>query len=52
MVFGCAAVYCAIFATGFWLYGQTAYASALTLIAAISVLLLFNIGGKTGAESD
>ena len=51
MVFGCSAVYCAIFATGFWLYGQTLQAVLFTLIAAGSVLILFNISAKKHGAS-
>ena len=43
MVLGCAMVYCALFATGCWLYGQVAPALVLSVVAAGSVVLLFRL---------
>jgi len=46
MVLGCALVYCALFATGLWLYGQTAPAIILSVVALVSALLLFRLWGR------
>ncbi len=43
MVLGCAAVYCTLFSTGFWLYGQTMPAAVLTMVALGSVAGLFKL---------
>jgi SSS family solute:Na+ symporter len=40
MVLGCFAVYSALFATGYWIYGRHTPASFLTLIAVVSTYLL------------
>ena len=47
MVLGCAAVYGALFATGFWLYGNTGPAIILTTTAVVSVILLLKIWKKS-----
>jgi Na+/proline symporter len=39
-VLGCVAIYCALFATGYWLYGHTISASILTAVAVLSTLML------------
>ncbi|MEE9368894.1 MAG: sodium:solute symporter family protein [Pontiella sp.] len=47
MVLGCALVYSALFATGFWLYGQTMPAVVLSIVAVASAIMLFKLwGGK------
>jgi SSS family solute:Na+ symporter len=43
MVLGCALVYSALFATGFWLYGQTGPAAILTTVAVVSAIALFKL---------
>ncbi len=40
MLIGCAAVYCALIATGYWIYGNWLPAAVLTTVAAISTTLL------------
>ncbi|MFP4499902.1 MAG: sodium:solute symporter family protein [Candidatus Hydrogenedentota bacterium] len=40
MVLGCVAVYATLFATGYWLYGNTAEAKWLTGIAVVSTIVL------------
>lgn len=46
MVFGCAAVWGALFATGYWIYGQVAYASILTVSTVIFSSLLYKTWEK------
>jgi len=46
MVLGCSLVYAALFATGFWLYGQTGFAVILTLVSVVSAFLLFKLWRK------
>ena len=46
MVLGCALVYSALFATGFWLYGQVLLAGVLSAVAAGSGVALFKLWGK------
>jgi len=41
MVLGCITVYCALFATGFWLYGNVSAAVITTLIAAAGGVTIF-----------
>jgi hypothetical protein len=40
MVFGCLAVYGALFATGYWIYGNYVPAAALTLLSVTAAVLL------------
>ena len=40
MVAGCFAVYSALFATGYWIYGRYALAGTLTVVAALAALVL------------
>jgi hypothetical protein len=42
-VIGCTAVYSALFATGYWLYGNFLPASVLTGLAAASIVVLFHV---------
>jgi len=55
MVLGCAAVYCALFAAGSWMYGKTGGALVLAAIAAVATVVLFTlwskIDGSSGDES-
>jgi len=46
MVLGCALVYSALFATGFWLYGQVVPALILTTVALVSAVVLFKLWRK------
>lgn len=46
MFFGCVAVYGALFATGYWLYGMTLTASILSVVAAVSMYLMFTTWKK------
>ena len=39
-VLGCVAIYSALFATGYWIYGNTALAAGLTVLAVVSTALL------------
>jgi SSS family solute:Na+ symporter len=43
MVVGCLAVYSTLFATGYWIYGDTGWATALTVIAIISTAALVRL---------
>ncbi|VGO15750.1 Sodium/glucose cotransporter [Pontiella desulfatans] len=43
MVLGCALVYTALFATGFWLYRQLLPATVLTVVAVVSAVALFRL---------
>ncbi len=45
-VLGCAAVYSALFATGYWMYGQTTFAVVLTTVAIVSSVSLFMLRDK------
>ncbi len=45
----CFAIYGALFATGFWLYGETLKASVLTVITVISSILLYSSWFKLNA---
>ncbi len=46
MVLGCALVYAALFATGFWLYGQALPAAVLSVVVLISAAALFKLWGR------
>lgn len=46
MLIGTLAVYCALFATGNWIYGNYLLASVLTLVVAVSIVLLMRIWSK------
>jgi hypothetical protein len=59
MVTGCFAVYSALFATGYWIYGRHILAAALTLAAIVAAVLLARIWAAVagrqpvpGARSD
>jgi hypothetical protein len=41
MVLGCIAVYGALFATGYWIYGKWMLASLITVVAVVSSGLLY-----------
>jgi len=49
MVLGCVGVYSALFATGFWMYGETVEATTLTMAAVVSTSALFMLWMKTNA---
>lgn len=46
MVVGCLAVYSALFATGYWLYGKSTMAVVLTIVAAAAAFLLSRLWKK------
>ncbi len=46
MVLGCLAIYSALFATGFWLYGRTGMAVLLTLVSVVAIALLIRLWRK------
>ena len=48
MVIGCFAVYGTLFATGYWVYGNTVPAIVLTLVALSATFLLFRMWGRLG----
>ena len=50
MVIGCVFVYASIFATGLWIYGEIIKAIILTIVAAVSVVLLLKFWGKLNLE--
>jgi solute:Na+ symporter, SSS family len=50
MVIGCLAVYSALFATGFWIYGQYLPAVVLTVIAIASTVALIALWGKVTGD--
>ena len=52
MVMGCIAVYGALFATGFWLYGETASAMVATVITGGAGYFLFWVWSKLKTESE
>ena len=43
MIVGCFTVFGALFATGFWIYGETTNASIFTVVALVGMLALFRI---------
>jgi solute:Na+ symporter, SSS family len=46
MVIGCFAVYSALFATGYWLYGKYSLAAVLTLVSVMAAVALVRLWGK------
>ena len=50
MVTGCLAVYAALFATGYWIYGEWAVAALLTAIATVSAVALARIWGRVAGR--
>ena len=52
MLVGCAAIYMALFATGYWLYSETTKASILTVGAVIGTVILIALWGKLDLQSD
>ncbi len=50
MFIGCMAVYSALFATGFWMYGKSVHASILTVVAAVCAVFLIKIWNKVTAN--
>ena len=51
MLAGCLAVYSALFATGYWIYGSFGIAAALTVVAAVSAVTLARIWGSVAGRS-
>lgn len=50
MVVGCFAVYSALFATGYWIYGKQSPAIILTLIGIVSIFILMKLWNKMRTE--
>ncbi len=50
MVAGVFSVYAALFATGFWIYGNTGPALTATAVAALGTLFLFRMWGRVNRE--
>jgi hypothetical protein len=50
MVFACFAVYSALFATGYWIYGQPVPAAILTAIGVIAIIVLIILWRKMQTE--
>ncbi|MCK4888003.1 MAG: Na+:solute symporter [Planctomycetes bacterium] len=50
MVLGCVFVYASLFATGLWIYGESTKAIMLTILSAVSVVLLLKFWGKLNLE--
>jgi Na+/proline symporter len=50
MVFGCFAIYGALFATGYWIYGKTTPAVVLSVVAVVATVLLTSVWGKLKAK--
>ncbi|MEM9142887.1 MAG: sodium:solute symporter family protein [Bacteroidota bacterium] len=46
MLLGCALIYSALFATGYWIYGEIGLASGLTVVAVISGFLLIKMWNR------
>jgi protein-S-isoprenylcysteine O-methyltransferase Ste14 len=46
MLLGCALIYSCMFATGYWIYGETQKATILTVIAVISAFVLIKVWNK------
>jgi len=46
MVLGCFMVFGALFATGFWLYGEITSATIATVVALVSGFAIFKLWGK------
>ncbi len=51
MMVGCAAIYTTLFATGYWLYGETTKASILTVAAVIGAVILVALWGKLDLQA-
>ena len=50
MTAGVLAVYAALFATGYWIYGRTALAAALTVVAVTAAVTLARIWGRVAGR--
>jgi Na+/proline symporter len=50
MLVGCVLIYSALFATGYWIYGETTTALILTIVAAIAAFILTKLWGKIKAN--
>ena len=50
MVLACMAVYCALFSTGFFLYGNLGFGVLLALVAIVSTVLLIMLWNKVAAS--
>lgn len=49
MLVGCVAVYCALFATGNWIYGNFPLAGLLTVVAALAAVILMRTWARVNA---
>lgn len=49
MLVGCVAVYCALFATGYWIYGEYLLASLLTVVATLASVILMRTWARVNA---
>jgi len=52
MLLGCLTVYSALFATGFWIYGQLTNAVIFTMVAGLGAFSLFQIFSKIRTEKN
>ncbi|NER85139.1 MAG: Na+:solute symporter, partial [Leptolyngbya sp. SIO1D8] len=43
MVIGCITIYAGLFATGFWVYGETTFGIVATIIAIFGATIIFRI---------
>lgn len=50
MLLGCVLIYSCLFATGYWIYGETTLATSLTITALISGYLLKNVWTKISSK--
>lgn len=51
MVTGTLAVYAALFATGYWIYGRVGLAAVLTVVAAVAAVTLARIWGRVAGRA-
>ncbi len=51
MMLGCMAVYCALFSTGFFLYGNLLFGGILAVVAVVSTVLLVGLWGKVSESN-
>ena len=50
MLLGCVFIYSCLFATGYWIYGETTLAISITITAIVSGYLLKRTWGKIRAK--
>ncbi len=51
MLIGCVAVYAALFATGYWIYGNYVAATFLTVVSALAIYALMRLWHRVAGES-